>query len=256
MTEGACQPDWSPSGSRLVFISPCIKRQEDYPNTRLYTINADGSELTELPIPGGGFEPAWSPDGRRIAFTSSLSGLDQIHLFDLGNNLVTALTEKMDTVLQPDRSHHPAWSPTGAQIVYTGHSQLTGAEQIWVMSDSGQDKTRLVLTDVSYWNFQPDWGSDGRAIYFSETIGAQELGWLMQFDYDNRENPDASQVLNGNYATDVSISPDLLWLAFESTRYGDIFNVYLMRNDGSNRARLTNEPDEEFDPVWRPSLVP
>jgi Tol biopolymer transport system component len=179
MPDGACQPDWSPDGARLVFISPCEKRLDEYPNAKIYIINVDGSGLTELPIPEGGFEPVWAPDGQRIAFTSDLSGLYQIHLFNLNDNQITPLTEKSSDTRLPDWSRYPAWSRTGTQIVYTGHSQLTGALQIWVMSDAGRANTRLVLNEVTFWDFQPTWSPDGRTIYFSETNGPQALGWLM-----------------------------------------------------------------------------
>jgi serine/threonine protein kinase/Tol biopolymer transport system component len=252
MPDGACQPDWSPDGARLVFISPCEKRLDEYPDAKIYIINVDGSGLTELPIPEGGFEPVWAPDGQRIAFTSDLSGLYQIHLFNLNDNQITPLTEKSSDTRLPDWSRYPAWSRTGTQIVYTGHSQLTGALQIWVMSDAGRANTRLVLNEVTFWDFQPTWSPDGRTIYFSETNGPQALGWLMQFDYEHRDDPDASQVPNGNYATDISVSPDVRWLAFESTEDGKHYDVFLMTPDGENRALLTTDPGQEYDPVWRP----
>lgn len=253
MPDGACQPDWSPDGMQVVFISPCQKRQSEYTNSNIYIINVDGSGLTQLPIPLGGFEPAWSPDGKRIAFTSKLTGLPQIYVFDFVENTITSLTEKSTDPKLPDWSRYPAWSPTGTQILYTGHSQLTNALQIWVMSDAGQGKTRLILNDPAYYDFQPVWGSDGRTILFSETRGPQALGWLMQFDYNQRATKAfPSRFLNGSYATNADISLDMYWVAFESTEDGLKYHVYLMTIGGQNRARLTSEPEEEFDPVWRP----
>jgi eukaryotic-like serine/threonine-protein kinase len=257
MPDGACQPDWSPDGLRIVFISPCDKRLDEYPDAKMFTINADGSGLTELPLPGGGFEPAWSPDGARIAFTSELDGSMQIYALNLTDNSITQLTQKTDDVRLPDWSRYPDWSPTGTQIIYTGHSQLTGALQIWVMSDAGRANARLVQNDVIYWDFQPVWGSDGRTIYFGETKGPQALGWLMQFDYEKRADPNAEQVKNGAYATDVTVSPDMRWLAFENTQNnGFQYDVYIMTSEGQNRALLTTDPAQEFDPVWRPLPAP
>jgi eukaryotic-like serine/threonine-protein kinase len=256
MPDGACQPDWSPDGMKLVFISPCSERLKEYPDSRMYTINANGSGLTELPLLGGGFEPAWSPDGSRIAFTSQLDGSLQIYTLNLNDNSITQLTRTTDDTSLPDWSRYPAWSPTGTQIVYTGHSQLTNALQIWVMSDVGHGNKRLVQSDVDIWDFQPVWGSDGKTIYFSETKGPQALGWLMQFDYNERANPSASKVKNGNYATDVSVSPDMRWLAFETTENNYHYDIYLMTREGQNLALLTTDPDQEFDPAWRPMTVP
>src|SRR5690606_15137980 len=82
ISNGACQPAWSPDGQRLVFISPCVGNQDVYSNTSLYLINADGSGLTPLESsPGGNFDPAWSPDGSTIAFTSLRTG--QMEIFTL-----------------------------------------------------------------------------------------------------------------------------------------------------------------------------
>lgn len=256
MPEGACEPDWSPDGMKIVFISPCSRRQTEYPDAKMYTININGSDLTELPLPGGGFEPAWSPDGTRIAFTSELDGSLQIYVLNLTDNSITQLTQKTSDNRLPDWSRYPAWSPTGTQIVYTGHSQLTSALQIWVMSDVGRANARLVQTDVAYWDFQPVWAPDGRTIYFNETKGPQALGWLMRFDYEERANPSASLLKNGSYAADVSVSPDMRWLAFETTENNFHYNVYIMTREGQNRALLTTDPGQEFDPAWRPVPVP
>ena len=70
LTFGACQPAWSPDGQRLVFISPCLKRQDQYPDANLYIINADGSGLTGPLETGaeGNFDPSWSPDGTADRF--------------------------------------------------------------------------------------------------------------------------------------------------------------------------------------------
>jgi len=46
--EGACQPDWSPDGLRLVYVSPCRKKQDNYDGSSLYIINVDGSGKKEL----------------------------------------------------------------------------------------------------------------------------------------------------------------------------------------------------------------
>jgi serine/threonine protein kinase len=253
MPDGACQPSWSPDGMQVVFISPCDKRRDDYSSANIYTTNVDGTGLTQLPIPIGGFEPAWSPDGQRIAFTSQLDGTYQIYILNLAENTITAVTEKSSDPKLPDWSRYPAWSPSGTQIIYTGHSQLTNALQIWIMSSFGDGKTRLILNDPAYYDFQPVWGSDERTIFFSETRGPQALGWLMKFDYELRAtNAFPSRFKNGDYATNVVVSPDMYWLAFESTEDGLNYHVYLMTTGGQNRARLTTDPEEEFDPAWRP----
>ena len=256
MPDGACQPAWAPDGSRFVFISPCLKRQDQYPDAKMYIINADGSGLTALPAPdnGGDFYPAWSPDGTRIAFTSLRDGSAQIYVLNLSDNSVTALTTKSSSIDQPDWSSQPAWSPTGTQIIYTGHGRLTNALQIWVMSDAGRGQTFLIHRGSDLWNFLADWSPDGNTILFSETQGAQELGWLMLFDY---QSTNVTHLRGQVFGTHGDYSPDGLWVVYESKDSEDLsrldYDIYRIKADGSGAiVRLTNANTMEFDPAWRP----
>jgi serine/threonine protein kinase len=114
LPEGACQPDWSPDGKRLVFVSPCDSNTDYYPGSAMYIINEDGKGLLPLPtLAGGDYDPKWSPDGTKIAFTSLRnSGRPQLYVLNLEDNVVTPISEKFLTDFQP------AWSPDGRQIVF------------------------------------------------------------------------------------------------------------------------------------------
>ena len=259
-TYGVCQPAWSPDGMRLVVVSPCPKRQEQYPGAKLYIINADGSGLpSELPsADGGDFDPAWSPDGTRIAFTSLRDGSRQIYVLNLGDNSVTRLTEASSDVKLPDWSSQPAWSPTGTQIVYTGHSRLTNAPQIWVMSNTGQGPKVLIPRGEELWNFLPDWSPNGKTILFGETQGDQELGWLMLFDY---QTTNVVHLRGGAFGTSGDYSTDGMWVVYETKDSEDLgrkdYDIYRIQADGLGAiTRLTNAPSMEFDPAWRPAVIP
>jgi Tol biopolymer transport system component len=249
MADGACQPDWSADGLRIVFISPCLERTELYPGSSLFIVNADGSGLTVLPTAAGGdFDPAWSPDGGRIAFTSLRDGSPQIYLLALADNSITRLTETSNDNRFPEWSRQPAWSPAGTQIVYT--ALRLGVLQIWVMSDAGRGAAQLVRRGIELWDYLPDWSPDGQTILFSESRGKQALGWLTSIRYDERQNNDANSVVNALYAMDAAYSPDGLWIAFESSD-GVNYDIYVMGVDGKGRARLTTDPALDFDPAWR-----
>jgi serine/threonine protein kinase len=257
MPDGACQPSWSPDGMRLVFISPCTKRLEQYPGSYIYMINSDGSGLVALPSePGGDFDPAWSPDGSRIAFTSLRDGSPQIFILNLDDNRITRLTEASSDNRQPDWSMQPAWSPSGAQIIYTGHGRLTNSLQIWLMSDAGAGQTFLIRRGNVYWNFLADWSPDGTTILFGETSGDQLLGWLMRFNYENQTSA-IDHLRIGIYGTHSDFSPDGKWVVYESLDIQDEnrsdYDIYLILADGSEiPILLTNSRSNEFDPAWRP----
>jgi Tol biopolymer transport system component len=248
---GACQPSWSPDGSRLVFISPCRQRvdspRESYTDTSLFMVNADGSGLKQLMnIPGADLEPAWSPDGKRIAFTSIRDGNNQIYLFDVDTEAVIRLT-------QPDvniENSQPAWSPDGKQIAYM--AKRVGTYQVWVMSDTGQNNVQVARSGQSLWDYAPAWSADGKVIVFNQRPRDNLLTrpWLMSIQY-----PDDGAATRLGFQTpieDVEFSPDGLWLVNEGRDAQGNRDIYFMTITGGNRTRLTTDPAVEFDPTWRP----
>ncbi len=258
LPKGACQPSWSPDGLRIVFTSPCPGRRDQYPDANLYIINADGTSQVELTSGSSGdFDPAWSPDGTRIAFTSLRDGSPQIYLLNLADLKTKTLTSLSSDLTMPDWSTQPTWSPSGKQIIYTGHSRLTGALQIWIMTDAGAGQSQFIHRGDVLWNFLADWSPDGKNILFSETNGDQALGWLMRFDSENPAVVSVHLRTGGSYGTHGEYSPDGIWVVYESTDSENSaivnYDIYLIEADGTGPIiRLTTGKSMEFDPAWRP----
>jgi Tol biopolymer transport system component len=250
MEAGACQPSWSPDGSQLVFISPCLGRADFYETiyneSSLYIINVDGTGLKQLTqSPGSDFEPAWSPDGGRIAFTSVRGGFRQIYSLDIASLEVTLLTNTTNAM----ESSQAAWSPDGEKIAYM--VRRVGAYQVWTMNEDGQEALQLTRSGQELWDYLPAWTPDGRTVFFNQRRLGAFRPWLMRIDYGG-ENPESQRM---NFITpieDVTLSPDGLWLAFEGMDGEGNRDIYFMTIAGSGRTRLTNDPNIDFDPAWRP----
>jgi Tol biopolymer transport system component len=246
MDQGACQPDWSPDGQRLVFISPCASSTDTYPGARLYIINADGSNLTELPsAEGGDFDPAWSPDASRIAFTSLRDGFAQIYMLNLDSNSVERLTQTDAT--RPARQ--PAWNPQASELAYS--QKKYEAWEIWAMTDVGTGAMRLVLSSPDNWDTRPVWSPDGNTLLFTQSKKLGATNWLMAFDYSKRESNWAAAVQSGGYAGDADFSYDGLWVVFENTD-GINADIFMLNLASGLRKNVISDPAMDFDPAWRP----
>ncbi|MCC6299256.1 MAG: serine/threonine-protein kinase [Anaerolineales bacterium] len=249
MSEGACQPAWSPDGSLLVFVSPCRARAEFYENfyssSSLYAVNPDGTELRSLTvIPGADFDPAWSPDGERIAFASQRDGQKEVYILTVNSGAVTRLTTSPLGV----ENTQPSWSPDGKRIVYT--VKRLDAYQIWVMTDTGRDNVQLVRSGQTLWDYLPFWSTDGTTIFFNQRNLGPGQPWLMSIPFADFAAREAVKLNLPTPIEDVEFSPDGLWIVFESADANGNRDVYYSSVTGGNRTRLTDDPAVDFDPDW------
>jgi Tol biopolymer transport system component len=253
--DGACQPDWSPDGKKIVYISPCKQKADTYQGSSLYIMDLETNKRTALPANlGGDFEPAWSPDGKRIAFTSLRDGYMEIYMIVLDTGQIVRLT-KAQGISGAIYARMPAWNPDSSQIAYV--LKRLGLSQIWVTTDgdANMPKPNDRLVQSPYNDTLPVWTPDRQFVIFSETnADGTAPAWLMSMRYEDRASKEAVRLpINELPVVDVSFSPDGFWMAFESwpdsTGNQDI---YISTVTGASRTRLTTDPGYDFDPVWRP----
>jgi Tol biopolymer transport system component len=126
----------------------------------IYTIEPDGTGLTQLTTGGGSRDPAWSRDGRKIAFVRGPAGAEEIYVMNADGSAQTRLTT--NSVFDLD----PSWSPDGREIAFTRFVAKPGGgdSEIFKMNADGSGLVRLT-TQPTY-DRHPDWAPDGSKIAF------------------------------------------------------------------------------------------
>lgn len=178
------EPDWSPDGTRLLFI-----RTPRAGGPEIWVMNSDGSnrslllqltadslassaETTDL-TPG----PRWSPDGRRIAFAavfrpagSTAALFPSIYAVNADGKQPTQLTDndRLNTA--------PVWSPDGSQIAFASKDFINRQNwKLWVMNADGSGQ-RALLGSID--------GDPNQGVQPAEWVGKTLLvaGWRGTWD--------------------------------------------------------------------------
>ncbi len=192
----------------------------------------------------------------QIVFVSSRDGNFEIYVMDADGANQRRLTKN------PAKDYAPSWSPDGKHIAFIserdGHpGRAPGwfTSEIYVMDADGGNQQNLTNNPKDDWD--PSWSPDGKRIAFhSNREGRFNYDiYVMDADGGNLQ----SLTDNRNNDWNPSWSPDGERIVFSSSREGHVEDkfgitdeIYVMDADGGNQQRLTDNRNNDWDPVWSP----
>lgn len=146
---------------------------------------------------------------------------------------------------------HAEWSPDGRSIVMTGTDVLT--PQLFITDANGQHGRRLTHGSAGF--NDPSWSPDGTTIVAYSCPGSTCSQQQQEIYAVSVANGSARRLtLDSIPDNDPYYSPDQKWIAWlgeTSTQPPPgVWNVYLMRADGSGQRNLTNDNQINSKPQW------
>lgn len=210
------------------------KFAEDFDASELATVSLDGSGSEDITANNvSDSMPALSPDGCVTAYSSGQNATyTDLYLRDMETGT--------ETHLLPDENQEitPAWSSDGQHIVVSRDRKKTELIDfdLVVVTTDGEIVDRLTRTKAMETN--PVWSPDGRTIIFERESRL--------FTIDLRTEK-VAKFARGRFA---EWSPDGDRVVFSRLNKNGDSDLFIARQDGSKRRRITWGPTEDQYSTW------
>lgn len=123
------QPELSPDGSQILFISDTNERFEPYYNQNLFVVAAQGGtpKAVIADFPYGVDQASWAPDGKSILIVANMGVHSEIYSVDPDSRRATQLTEGRHFI-------PPGWSvvPAAAKMAFQ-FDEPTRFGDVWTL---------------------------------------------------------------------------------------------------------------------------
>ena len=250
LTDFGHNPAWSPDGKEIIFTTEKVLNPYGR-NTvsQLWSVRvADGQR--KMLSKGDAVQPNVSPHNLRIAywaFDASGRGQRDIWTIPAGGGEPIAVTK------DPAVDWSPVWSPDGKYLYFS--SDRGGSLNIWrVPIDEKSGKVQgdpEPMTTPSENSAQMSFSRDGKQMIFSSFIGRVNIE---KISFDPQKQTTTGNPVEITHGTASFVapdpSPDGEWIAFWSS--GSQEDIYLVRQDGTDLRKLTDDTFKDRTPRWSP----
>jgi Tol biopolymer transport system component len=244
-------PDWSPDGSKIVFVS-LLDSTPGAPTGRpeIYVMNADGSGMRRLLRSEVAWHPRWSPDGTRISFHSLDRSVGRFLPYVMnsdGSNVRVVGSHPADTF-------YLEWSPDGSRFLFISNRCPRCYGTVYVMPIDGSSEQQLTDDAICVTNVSiAQWSPDGSRIAYSCDTDPSGF-FIMRSDGTGSTRLTSSTENGAMYG--LAWSPDGTQLAFTSNRgssfFTPVWHVNVIDATGGPASEVTTGSVIEFVSDWGP----
>jgi TolB protein len=231
-------PSLSPDGRRVLYSA--FRQENVY---EIYAYDLDDGSVDRLTNRSGILTaPEYSPDGQRITYTRGNPNTDRYQIMIMEKNGNNANN------IPRVEGWDPTWSPDGKHILFA--SDRNGPVQLFVVREDGKNLQQI--SNLPAMRGRSDWSPDGQYI-----VTYSGEAWHRELYIMNADGPESRQLTtSGGNSQGPSFSPDGEWVAFTAyfDKYNDIHGceIYIIRTDGTDLRRLTDNNYCDYQPRWGP----
>ncbi len=230
----ALSPSWDLQG-RFAYYTSYRNRVPDIFRVDLMSRRVE--QVTKDPVLELGAQD--SGDGTFLA-ARSVGRHSDIVLYDMQGNLQRLVARSSGAI-----NVSPDWSPDRSKITFC--SDRGGGPQIYTMNKDGSNVQRVSRVSSSYCT-SPVWSPRGDRIAFVCSVERSYQIFVTDVDGGN-----AIQVTSYGRNEEPNWAPNGHYLVFSSNfGRGSVYNIALVRADGSNLRQITKTDLGAHDPTWGP----
>ncbi|MFC1996963.1 protein kinase [Chloroflexota bacterium] len=234
-------PSLSPDGQSMVYAANTTGEYE------VYEMDLATRKSTQLTTSLRNSAPVISPDGKSIIYIHKAGDFRQLWLMDRNGS-------NQRKLIGSDQwgAWDGSWSPDSQQVLFA--SDKEGGVELYTIDINGSNLNRVTDVTNSFSSNQRlrgrnDWSPNGD--WMATYLGTS---WNWEIYLIRTDGSESGIITFGGNNLAPSFSPNGEWITFTSyrDRYSDDHGceIYIMRVDGSNVKRLTDNDYCDWQPRW------